>query len=363
MGSAIPLEFGGSWDAFAREWCRGGPLGYSAGEAARALSALGRLWPGKVRRLVDDPSRGLGLAASTVELGLLFDACDLAGGFPNVLQRLANGERSAHSELVLVAAVRRLGYAARFEPALEGKVLDAVAEIDEIPVYFEVVAPERSEAAEQDQRLVGELVADVRARVSKCRVEIEVRIPLDASANAAIVTGIEQAPPSTWVVVNDLARVRRVDAGQALYPTFDGEGAQVVIGEEELVQGDSTSVIARWESSDARAKRVFNEEYRHFSLAVPNVLVVNVCAVPDGMDLWPGEMARLLQPLRNRRVGAVAFFEQGSLGPPEAIRRRWRVLVNPHAHIAVPERLLAGIESLDESGAYGLPRLERVVAA
>ena len=363
METAIPLEFGGSWDAFAREWCGGGALGYSVGEAARALSALERLWPGEVRRLVNDSSRGVGRAASTVELGLLLDACELAGGFPNVLQRLAHGERSAYSELVLVATLRRLGYAPRFESALEGKVLDAVAEMDGLPVYFEVVAPNRSEAAEQDQRLVDNLIADVRARVSKCRVEIEVRSPLDASATAAILTGVEEVPPSTWVVVNDLARVRRIDAGQALEPTFDGESAQVVFGEEELVQGDSTGVVARWESSDARAKRVFNEEYHHFSPAVPNVLVVNVCAVPDGMELWPGKMAALLQPVRNRKVGAVAFFEQGSLGPPQAIRRRWRVLMNPHAHIPVPERLLAGIESLDESEAHGLPRLERIVAA
>ena len=144
METAIPLEFGGSWDAFAREWCGGGALGYSVGEAARALSALERLWPGEVRRLVNDSSRGVGRAASTVELGLLLDACELAGGFPNVLQRLAHGERSAYSELVLVATLRRLGYAPRFESALEGKVLDAVAEMDGLPVYFEVVAPNRS---------------------------------------------------------------------------------------------------------------------------------------------------------------------------------------------------------------------------
>jgi hypothetical protein len=165
------------------------------------------------------------------------------------------------------------------------------------------------------------------------------------------------------VLVDSLARVRRINASQPLLPTFDGEGAQVVFAEEISVQGESTSVITRWESSDVRAKRVFNEEYHQFSPSVSNVLVVNVCAASDGMKLWPGEMARLLQPTRNRKVGAVAFFEQGSLGLPEAIRRRWRVLVNPHAHLPIPERLLAGIESLDESTAYGLPRPERIVAA
>ena len=74
-------------------------------------------------------------------------------------------------------------------------------------------------------------------------------------------------------------------------------------------------------------------------------------------------MARLLQPSRNRKVGAVAFFEQGCVGPPEAIRRRWRVLINPHAHVQIPEVLLDGLESLDESKWHGLARLERLIAA
>jgi hypothetical protein len=238
-------------------------------------------------------------------------------------------------------------------------VLDATAEIDGISVYFEVVAPERSDASAEDQRLVNKLTVDVRARVSKCRVEIEVQSPFDAGSIGPIVAAIEAAAPSTWTLVNSLARVRRIDAGQTLLPMFDGAG-HVVVGGESFLQGESTNVIARWESSDARAKRVFKDEYHQFSRTVPNVLVVDLCAVSDGMKLWPGEMARLLQPTRNRKVGAVAFFDQRLLGPPGTIRRRWRLLVNSYAHLPVPEHLLTGIESLDESSAYGLPRPDRV---
>ena len=36
------------------------------------------------------------------------------------------------------------------------------------------------------------------------------------------------------------------------------------------------------------------------------------------------------------------------------VRRRWRVVVNPYAHIPVPDCLLTGIESVDESEAHGL---------
>ncbi len=173
---------------------------------------------------------------------------------------------------------------------------------------------------------------------------------------------IRSAPPSAWVFVNDKARLRRIDFGHALCLTFDGDGAQILLGGERTVQGESTGVIARWEASDARAKRVLNEEYHQFSGDVGNVLVVNVSAVMDGMRTWPSLMARLLQPARNRKVGAVVFFDQGLLGPPEAVRRRWRVLVNAHAYVPIPEALLTALESLDESGDFGLARAERLVA-
>jgi hypothetical protein len=360
--SAIPQEFGGSWEAFEQEWCRGAALGYSAADASRALSTIARLWPDEARKRARESGRGTGAAASIVDLGLLLGACETADGFQHVFRRLASGERSAYSELVLAAALQRLGHPVRLQPPLDGKVLDAASTIEGRAVFFEVVAPESSQAFAEDRRSVDRLTEAVRRQVSKCRVEIELSRSPDQTSIAAIVAAVEAAAPSSWVDVGQVARVRRTDAGAPLVPTFDGDGTQIVVAGDRSTQGAGTTVIARWDSSDARAKRVFNEEYHQFSETVANVLVVNVCAVADGMKLWPLELKRLLQPARNRKVGAIVFFDQGSLGPPEAIRRRWKVLVNPHAHIQVPERLLAGLESLDESDAYRLPHPARVIA-
>ena len=38
-------------------------------------------------------------------------------------------------------------------------------------IYFEVVTPDRSDASAKDQQLMDKLIADVKAQVSKCRVE------------------------------------------------------------------------------------------------------------------------------------------------------------------------------------------------
>lgn len=358
----IPHEFGGSWEAFQLEWCCGSPLGYSAADTSRGLCTIWRLWPKEVTRRARESLRGTAVAAQMVELGLLLATSETTDGFSKVFKRLSNGERSAYSELVLAASLQRLGHPVSLEPSLDGRVLDATSVIDELSVFFEVVAPDRSEVSAEDQRVANTMTTVVHGRVSKCRVEIELHTPLGEESIADIVTAIEEAKPGTWVRVDPVARIRRIDAGQPLVTTFDGGGAQIVTGGERAIQGESTTVISRWESSDVRAKRVFNDEYHQFSQTVANVLVVNVCAVPDGMKLWPVEMKRLLQPARNRKVGAVVFFEQGTLGPPEAIHRRWRVLVNSHAHIQIPERLLAGFESLDESEAYGLPRPARMLS-
>jgi hypothetical protein len=79
------------------------------------------------------------------------------------------------------------------------------------------------------------------------------------------------------------------------------------------------------------------------------------------MTLWPEIMAQLLKPTENPKIGAIAFFDQGCVGPPEGIRRRWRVVAKSHAHLSVSDQLLAEIESLDESSAFGVEPPERIV--
>lgn len=352
-----------SWDELIRAWSREGALASGLSEVKTALSTLKRLWPVEVRRLVSLRDRGIAVGASAVELGRLLQVCESVEGFDEVFARRVAGERAAYSELVLVAALQSLGYQPRFASPIGGHVLDAECLVGELPLYFEVVTPEPSDASTSEQRSIDELQQQVKKCISKARVEIEVYGAINANDIQAIASAVPVAAPGVWSIVGSVARVRRIDKGQKLPRLFDGEGAQIFFGGETSIQGETTGVVARWESSDARAKRIFNAEYHQFAESVANVLVVDVCGVCGGMDEWPREMARLLQPHRNRKVGAVAFFEQGILGPPEAIRRRWRLLVNPHSHVAVPPVLLDGLESLDESSWHGLGHPERVIAA
>jgi hypothetical protein len=264
--------------------------------------------------------------------------------------------------MVLVGTLRQLGYEANFAPAFGGHVLDAECSVDGTRVLFEVVAPESADVSEEWQEKVDDLRAVIGRNVSKCRVEIEVFKPITDRNIQEIFECIKSSESSEWSFVGSLARVRRINQGQPLLPLFDGDGTHITVMGEKDYQGESTSVIARREESDVRAKRVFRQKYRQLSDGVANVLVVNVSSVSDGMKTWPELIAGILRPDQNRKVGAVALFDQAVVGPPEAIRRRWQLVVNPHAHVKIPEVLLDGLESMDDSSNWGLRHLERVVA-
>lgn len=348
----LPSEFGSTWAEFVRDWCLNSELGYSQSDVIRALNALRRLLPQDVARLVTETSRGVGIVAAAVERGRLLADCENARGFASVLERLKTGERSAYSELVVGSSLSRLGYYPSFDAPIDGKNLDVMCEAEQQPVYFEVITPERFDFGIESQKLTKRLGDEIKKSVSGCRIEVELySIPLEDEIQA-VATASRDAAPGEWVAVGTLARIRKTISGQPLPPLFDGDGAQIYIGGDKTLQGASTSSIIRWEESDHRAKRLFNAEYHHFSERVANVLVINVSAVSGGMSEWALTIERLFQPCQNRKVGAVLLFDQGSLGPPEAIRHRWKVLVNPYCHIAVRSTIIEDIKALDESRYY-----------
>jgi hypothetical protein len=144
----IPAQFGGSWESFCQQWgCPAGALGYSPKEISRGLSTLARLWPEKVGQIVGK-WRGPSPAASAIETGLLLEACQAVRYFPRVLGRLKLRERAAYSEIVIVAALRRLGYDPEFEAPAGGSP-DARCIVDGVPISFEVYTPNQSYASQQ----------------------------------------------------------------------------------------------------------------------------------------------------------------------------------------------------------------------
>ena len=88
--------------------------------------------------------------------------------------------------------------------------------------------------------------------------------------------------------------------------------------------------------SDDRAVRLLTAESHQLSRDLMNVLVFDVSRVQAGFDAWPDKIRVSLQPTRNTRFGAVAFYEEWTRTSDPIIRRRWNVVQNPHALKPVP---------------------------
>jgi len=259
-----------------------------------------------------------------------------------------------------VAALRRLGYATQCAARVGDSVPDAHCIIDGAPVSFEVYAPDQSDASYVRRQLVKELCAAIRREMSESRIEIWLLNEFGRDDIPVAVTTIRSAASGIWSNVVDWARIRRVDDGQRLSPLFDGDGVKAVFAGEVATQGPSMRLIIRWEESDPRAEANLQHKHSQVSQSVANVLVINTCEI-GGIGEWPEVIARLLVS-GYEKIGAVAFFHQGWRGPPEAVRRRWHIVVNPRAEIPIPDTLLTGLESLDESDHWGLERKPRLIA-
>jgi len=191
----IPEEFGGSWEAFLRDWLLGSAaIPYSAAEVSRGLLTLKRLWPQRFTWVVSQSRRGHWISVTAIHDGLLLEACEPAKHFWHVLDRLKHGQRSAYSEMVLVAGLRQLGYAPTFEAPDPGSP-DAQCMVDGTTVNFEVHTPDPSYRTVEQQKLASELQAAVNCDVSKCPVEIEILDTFKSHQIPDAVNVIKSAPP------------------------------------------------------------------------------------------------------------------------------------------------------------------------
>jgi hypothetical protein len=358
----FPPAFGSSWETFCAEWCLGTALGYSRDEVQRGLTTLSNLWRSKVEELTAAHragTRGTARMAWAIDCGLMLSDCQSITHFGPLLERLITGSRAAYAELVLVASLHRLGYFVVFESPDPGSA-DCMCGAGDSQVAFEVYAPDRSHASHDEHALVAKLETALKTAVPHSRTELGILSGFTETDIETALAALRAAPSSAWVNVGDWARLRRVDKGEDLPRLFDGGGVHLTIGGETEKQGASTSIVIRWESSDSRAEHSLQQKRAQVTRRghPRNVVAIDVCAV-GGIREWP-EVIAGLEGSEYETIGATLFFDQGSLGPPEAISRRWRVVANPCARAQIPAELLARIESLDQSTAWGLTRASRL---
>jgi hypothetical protein len=355
----IPQNITAQWSGFIAEWCRGIEPVEAPLEVERTFDALRRLWPEYLNELEAQGSRGLSIINPAIASGLTLAACEPLSGFGPVMARLRRGEESALAELEFAAALVRCGFTPVLEPQVGSKVLDCSVGIGSDQVYAEVIAPEQSAEFKDAQTTVTGIAQKLVESTNGTRTEILLPGEPEAELDDIITTAAATPPDGTVHNVAGIGWVRRDFLGQQppnLGSVIANPDPRPAVFAATMRSDQSaqrlifTSATVRMTITDERAHRLLSRELSHFSNTQRNILVVRVTNVPGGMKWWPPLALRWLQPLRNRRVGAVVLYEQANVvAERPTMQHRWRVVDNPYAYMPIPRSLINAIGALDES--------------
>ena len=349
------------WGTFLADWCLGRPPVLSEPQVAQALAALKRLLPDRFAKLLQSPTRGLGVVLPRVSLGRALVACEPLKGFDKVLARLQLRERGAYTEVMYASSLADGGCTVALEPDSGAAVLDTEVQWEGGPILTEVIAPERAEAivaAQSDLESFAKTLCDAIGGVV-----VEVLFQSDVTSDAAdlvrscLSTVVHDSPLRIegFATIVQRAAVVPLQLGPTLTYAGPDPILGVATGRVEGAPGSTsaTGVVARMPLLDSRARRLLAAELHHFSRDTRNILAIDLTGVSVGPKNWAPLIQRSFQPGQNRRIGAVIFFSRGMGGEPFASRQVWSVVPNQYAYQPIPEGFLRLIGGLDESRYFG----------
>jgi|SRR5579859_7728652 len=367
VDQVIRSDFGPTWDDFIANWCLGTTPSLSEEETWSALEVFERLWPEYVDEVVQiqKNAKGMSTISPLLEAGRILSVCEGLSGFDQVLQHIKEDRVSGRptlSELTVASEFLKIGYRPVLEPMLNGKRLDSLIKVDNQPVYVEVISPRRSKDVKQVKSDMEDLAKLLSKDNPNANIEVLFHSAIDRGTFDAIRDFIRSIPFTTviqeysnlaWVVKEELKQ--NPDDGVFI---FGSDGVYKIpqslltkpIGAVCIYNGSeqqAAAVVRVWSPTfDTRAKRLIEGESEHFTSTELNLLVVNVSDIPNGIDSWTPLIKRRFQPKINTHLGAVAIYDEALVN--YTVRRRWRVLRNPHAKKPIPEGFLKRIESLNE---------------
>jgi hypothetical protein len=336
-----------------RDWFLGitPPIPEPAGWAA--LAALDRLWPEYAAGLLNSRQRGSAVFVPLIDDGLTIAACEGLAGFTEVFTRWKGGGHGAPSELRFAAALVRAGYSPILQPRLESNVLHAVISLAGQSVYFEVAAPEYSDAVQQafaSMRTLSSKLADENPGVIVSIHLLTDPLPEVWDEVCDYVRTLAPSATTTAEILQDVAHLRTAVGGEPLPPPqLQGEALQsplICSATARLTHGVWERADVYLPITDERAETLLHRELGHFSRHTTNVLALDISQVIGGMKSWVPLLKRRFQPNMNRRCGAVVLLENSVSAVDAAMDLHTLVLGNEHACRPVPPLLLQQLRCL-----------------
>jgi hypothetical protein len=328
-----------NWSDFIVDWCLGIVPSFTEEQANNALTALKCFWPEHLEELLQSGSRGIGVIGTVIFYGQLINQCNHLHGFAQVMARIRQGERSALSELNFAKILLDLGYQPNLEAVLHQRTLDALIIAEGSRIYFEVIAPDESDAMRSTYRAMQTLANDLAINNLGSRIELFLETELTLESSQHILAFVEKIPYSKEVRdISGIALIRKQrheSPNDAITPV-SSKMPQTSVTHATNMNGVLTVVDVGIRPYDNRIGRLLDDESKHFSREEINILVMNVSRIPIGLPDFIPLIQRRLQPHLNRRFSAVILFTQFFRvedGMPEL---DWHMIINPHAYRQVP---------------------------
>jgi hypothetical protein len=321
----LPSLFGGTWSAFVHDWCDGHVPGYPVSEAISALRTVGEQWPEAI-----SGDRGMYSACALIELGKALNRTRMCLGFDALLARLKKLDQGAHAELIVASALIGQGLQVRLDVPYDGSVLDLAIESDTGPVYVEVTAPLESVHLAHQRTLCIEFGVRLDHANSGFSVEVEFMEDLTRELIDTVLERLSTDDSANWQTIASAARFRRWPAP---------------------VESQIRSIA--YPGVDRRAEQIIKRKSGQLSASATNIIVIDVSSIGASVDEWLLATRRMLQPTKNRRIGAVALFQSFFSVHLDRGYRLWSVVENPNAFHPVPPAILRAFAALDEGEQIG----------
>lgn len=290
-------------------------------EAIHALRTVAELWPEAI-----SDSRGMYAACALIELGKALIRTRACPGFDALLPRLKKLDQGAHAELIVASALMEKGLQVRLDVPCNGSVLDLAIENDARLVYVEITAPLESEYLARQRELSIEFGLRLDHASEGFSVEVEFAEDLTHELVDTLLDRLSSEHSGEWQTISSTVRFRR-------WPS----------------PADSQVRSIAYPGVDRRTEKIIRRKPDQLSTDVPNIVVIDVRSIGASVVEWLSATRRILQPTKNRRIGAVVLFQSFFSIHLDRGYRLWWVVENPHASCPVPPEILHTFAALDAS--------------
>ncbi len=343
-----------SWDlaSLKKDWLLGAECSYTDKEIIKGFSTVDKFLGKNFIESHWNDQRGLVVVIQVVNLGLNLEWIGNIKGAENLLKKLSNKQtyRIAASELDVGAFFAKKNLLSEVYPHAPeaGNELDFKLSKNGEIIYVEVTSPETSVANKYLSHLANKL-SKIAKVLPNTRLEVYLYDFLD-NGNLqnlykkcyqlikAVKVGFGYREHGKYAIM-----LSRAEEGGMSKLTKKKKVDEPVFFATNLSQkaGIKNFVTVKVPFADKRAEEVLARKYHQLVAGYPNIVVIDVTRIPNGIKNWPVIIKRRFQPKINRKISAVLLWSS-ILSPAEGVKTSRYWIKNQYANIKLCREFSVG---------------------